>query len=532
MTLSRRHFLAGSTAMLAAFGILSRKAYAFTTTLPLPPLVDLAETSGIAAFTAQRAKHAFVAGTDSDTYGYSGSYLGPIFRVRSGSTMQVKFKNELDVPTTVHWHGVFVPAVQDGGPHNLVEPSAVWEPKLTINQRASTAWYHPHPHGDTARQVHMGLAGLIYIEDETIAGLNLPSRYGVDDFPIVLQDRSFDAKGAMVYDASPMAVMHGSRGSNILVNGALAPWATVYKGLVRLRLLNGANARNFLLTFDDARSFHVIGNDNGFLPKPVEMSQLLIAPGERYEVLVDFGDGQGATLQTYPDHNSRFGNGFMQGLKARIASMTAETQPIMRFEADQSIAAVGTRLPVQLLELSPADETLGTKTRSFVLDSMMMANMPMMQEGGMMNMGGMDHSKMSSPDNMAGMDHSKMSGMGDMMSGQGMGMGMKMAINGKTFDMNRIDADPALGSAEIWDVTGTEMAHPFHVHGASFRILQLDGSAPPEHMAGWKDTVLVNESARLLVKFDQPATKGSPFMLHCHILEHEDAGMMAQFITV
>jgi blue copper oxidase len=114
----------------------------------------------------------------------------------------------------------------------------------------------------------------------------------------------------------------------------------------------------------------------------------------------------------------------------------------------------------------------------------------------------------------------------------GLAMGMKMGINGKTFDMTRIDAEVKLGDKEIWELRGTEMAHPFHIHGASFRILNLDGAPPPAHQAGQKDTVLVNEWAQLLVSFDQPGDASKPFMFHCHILEHEDAGMMAQYVTV
>jgi FtsP/CotA-like multicopper oxidase with cupredoxin domain len=105
-----------------------------------------------------------------------------------------------------------------------------------------------------------------------------------------------------------------------------------------------------------------------------------------------------------------------------------------------------------------------------------------------------------------------------------------MCINGKTHDMARIDEEVKLGTSEIWQVFSVGMAHPFHIHGASFRILSINGEPPPAHVAGWKDVVLVDDKVELVVRFDRPASRRSPFMYHCHILEHEDAGMMGQYI--
>ena len=114
----------------------------------------------------------------------------------------------------------------------------------------------------------------------------------------------------------------------------------------------------------------------------------------------------------------------------------------------------------------------------------------------------------------------------------GLAAGMKMGINGKPFDKTRLDVTVNRGSKEIWEVRGTEMAHPFHIHGASFRILSLDGAPPPAHLSGPKDTVLINEVAELLISFDQVTDPAKPFVFHCDILEHQDAGMMAQYMTM
>ena len=103
-------------------------------------------------------------------------------------------------------------------------------------------------------------------------------------------------------------------------------------------------------------------------------------------------------------------------------------------------------------------------------------------------------------------------------------------INGRPFDIGRIDIETKLGTAEIWEVISVGMAHPFHVHGALFRVLSIEEKPPPAHLAGWKDTLLVEDKAELLVAFDRPASRTHPFMFHCHILEHEEAGLMGQYI--
>ena len=118
------------------------------------------------------------------------------------------------------------------------------------------------------------------------------------------------------------------------------------------------------------------------------------------------------------------------------------------------------------------------------------------------------------------------------MGGMGMGMGPPVGINGQVFDMARIDFQPQLGSTEIWEVSPSMMAHPFHVHGVIFRVLSVDGKPPAAHLAGGKDTILLDAPAELLMHFTRPATNETPFMFHCHILEHEDAGMMGQYATV
>lgn len=527
MALSRRKLLLATAA--TAFGAgalitanrrnpttLKQISNEFFSYLPIPRLIDAREVGNRIALNAQAGETEFFPNFRTESYGYSAPYLGPVIRAYRGDTITMDVTNLLGKTTTVHWHGLFVPSEFDGGPYNSIVPGQSWQPTFKVDQVASTAWFHPHPHGDTARQAYMGLAGLIYIEDESSQDLGLPGRYGLDDIPLIIQDRKFSADGELIYDPAAMDVLHGFRGDTIVVNGMYGPVAEVPQGIVRLRILNGANARNFRLEFDDRRAMHVIANDNGFIAAPIEVKELTIAPGERYEVLVDFSNGESTVLLTYPDQNGRPANSVVDQLN-KVAKDPADIfTPVMRFDPVAGISVVTKTIPSKLVGLPLPIPPPDAKRRTFILDSMAAVNVPLSQGSGSME--GMDHSAMSNPMTLTG--------------GSATPPSMKMGINGKTFDMTRIDAEVKLGAREIWELRGTEMAHPFHIHGASFRILNLDGAPPPAYQAGNKDTVLVNEWAQLLVSFDQPGDASKPFMFHCHILEHEDAGMMAQYATI
>ena len=274
------------------------------THLPIPTLIDAAKQGNAVYLKAMSGRHAFIEGKPTGTFGYSAPILGPVMRVRRGDEVQVIVENALNTGTTVHWHGLLAPGYNDGGPQQLIQPGENWRPVLKINQPAATLWFHPHPHHDTARQIYMGLTGVMIIDDGSDAKLDLPRTYGVDDLPVILQDRSIDSDGSIGYDndnLNALDIAYGARGDIIVVNGAIAPIAKVPAGLVRLRLLNAANAQNFDLRFKDRRTFHIIASDGGFLAAPVAVTQLMISPAERFEILVDFSDGKAVALETGPD---------------------------------------------------------------------------------------------------------------------------------------------------------------------------------------------------------------------------------------
>ncbi len=389
MSYSRRRFFLGSAAAATVLGAgtvaalkkldtagLIEESNEFYTILPIPELLDAREFENQIQLRAKAGRAEFLPNLETDTLGYSAPYLGPVIRVYRGDTVNFSVTNTMDKATTINWHGIFVPSEVDGGPNNLIEPGGIWQPALKIDQPASTAWYHPHPHGDTARQVYMGLAGLIYVEDGSSAELGLPVRYGLDDLPLILQDKNIGPEGELTYDGSPEAVLHGSRGDTIVVNGAIGPVADVPRGIVRLRMLNGANARNFRLEFDDEREFYVIANDNGFLSAPIARKELTIAPGERFEVLVDFSHGRITSLLTYPDNRGRPASSLSDRITALFLAATDILTPVLRFDPIDDISVAVNAMPSKLVDLPEPMRPADARRRAFILDSMIAFNAP------------------------------------------------------------------------------------------------------------------------------------------------------------
>jgi blue copper oxidase len=491
---TRRDFLLGGTALalmsslFSSKGALAQGGYTFDTPLAIPPIDAGTVLGGVRVFdlSLQNGKTEFFKGFETDTSGINGSYLGPVLRMQSGETVRMHVTNNLGQVSTLHWHGFNLPASADGGPHQPINPGEVWSPEFMIHEGASTMWYHSHQMHQTAPQVWSGLAGMIIIDDEVSAGLSLPSDYGVDDIPLVLQDRRFKRDGSMPYDASMHDQMAGMIGNIPVINGTVLPYFNVTTGKLRIRLLNGANGSIYNLAFADGRSFVQIASDGGLLAAPVALSHLRLAPGERAEIIVDFGVNETVLLQSVAA-NTRGSMG--------MGMMAGEQNPqfdLIEFRAGASLRpseAVPETL-TSLAEVSPKD---ASRTRKFLLE---------------------------------------MPGMGPMRM---LGMGGGYTINGHSMDMEYIDEVVKLGETEIWEIANAgPMTHPFHIHNTQFRILDRDGHPPAANEAGLKDTVVVDpgEVVRILIRFEHYTDSTHPYMYHCHILEHEDAGMMGQFTVV
>lgn len=305
---SRRRFLVGLAASPVALALscsatatprpLSDDA-ARRRPLPIPPLADsTVDDEGTRTFRLRAAPGAtsIVAGMTTATWGYNGSILGPTLRARDGETVAVEFENALPVPSTVHWHGMHLPARCDGGPHQTVAPGGRWRPAWTIRQRAATLWYHPHPHGETEKHLYRGLAGLFIVDDD-VSPDALPHEYGRDDIPLIIQDRKFTSTGALdESDASDVGLL----GDTIVTNGIANAYLSVPSERVRLRVLNGSGGRLYNLGFADDREFHLIASDGGLLAEPVAARRVQLSPGERVEIVVAVTPGTSAFLRSFP----------------------------------------------------------------------------------------------------------------------------------------------------------------------------------------------------------------------------------------
>ncbi|MEM9724260.1 MAG: multicopper oxidase domain-containing protein [Pseudomonadota bacterium] len=463
--------------------------------LPILPLTDLTQTTPeIVGLKLGRGSHDFGTGVNSGTLGVNADYLGPVLRVKSGQDLPFAVQNTLDEKVALHWHGLHVPGAVDGGPHQEIDPGATWRPIVPIRQRGSMNWFHSHTHGTTAPQTYHGLAGVMLVEDDASLAADLPNTYGVDDLTLVLQDKAFDATGRLFYELTGAVFEDGFEGDTLVVNGAIGPVShRAPAGLVRLRLLNASNARFLTLSCAAGAPLVVIASEGGFLASPVETATLTIMPGERYEVLIDMRAAEQSALRVSYGGEAEG----LAWLSQRFTGAPVKTALILN--ADPSLPAFDGAMPKTLATLAPPRREDARVTRDFEL-----------------NMGDADLAALAR-------DWGNLCGAG--------GMG----VNGRPMKMDRIDFQVSRGEPEIWRITADDMGHPFHIHGCSFRILRQNGQAPPAYAEGWKDMVEVQDGAgasEVLVTFDHPADAATPYMFHCHILEHEDCGMMGQFTVV
>ncbi|USK62405.1 multicopper oxidase family protein [Peribacillus asahii] len=425
--------------------------------LKMPPVLESDnEKEVVYTIRAQKGETEIFDDTKTKTYGYNGAFLGPVLRLSKGDAVKIRLINELDEVTTFHWHGLEVPGEVDGGPHNVLKPEEKKVIEFEVTQEASTLWFHPHPKGNTAEQVYNGLAGLIYIEDDNSKSLRLPNEYGKNDIPLIFQDKTFDDKKQLNYSAAMNE--DGTIGDTLLINGMLNPKLTVKKEKVRLRLLNGSNARNYTFKLNTGDSFVQVATDGGFLNEPVTLKEITLTPSERAEIVVDFSQ-----LNTEKD----------------LALINEDGLILLPFEVSNQ---------------SGEDSSIPGKMNNFSITEEEM-NLPVTKKV-------------------------KFFGMMDMVT-----------INGKKFDAERIDFTQKQGVTEVWEVYNKPdamggMIHPVHIHGTQFKIISRNGEEPPENEQGWKDSFSIKPDERVKIAI-QFKYKGV-YMLHCHILEHEDNGMMAQ----
>jgi FtsP/CotA-like multicopper oxidase with cupredoxin domain len=469
---------ASALALVAAGGVLYSRAdtsnidqLRFENELKVPPLLEPREEDGRKVFDVrlQTGTSHFLPGKPAETWGVNGPYLGPTLRAGRGDQVVLRVRNGLPETTTVHWHGMQLPAAADGGPHQPISPGATWEPHWRIDQPAATLWYHPHPHGQTADHVYRGVAGLFILDDPEANALRLPEDYGVDDIPVIIQDKRLHDDGSLDFSQRLISPI-GRLGDTILVNGTHDPHVEIHDERIRLRLLNASNARVYNIGFSDARPFHLIATEAGLLEASQQLTRVQLSPGERAEIVATFESGEDVVLQSFePDLGTNFFEGRYAGADDSFDLLQIRAAPRLA-----PSASVPTRLAAPGVQEEDA-----ARARRFELNG--------------------------------------------------------TAINGKDMNLGRIDAVVKANTTEIWEVRNASgTPHNFHPHGASFRVIEYGGGAPPPHLSGWKDTVYVapRETVRLLLRFGGYADPDLPYMFHCHVLQHEDRGMMGQFVVV
>ncbi|EKT64962.1 multicopper oxidase CueO [Providencia burhodogranariea] len=539
----RRDFIKLSTMAYAASALplWSRIAVAAEnySTLAIPPLIE-PDSQGQIQLAIKQGSSQFIPGKKTTTWGYNGDLLGPALSLKNGQSVNINIVNQLPEETTVHWHGLEISGEQDGGPQAIIRPNESRKVNFTINQPEATCWFHPHTHGITGYQVAMGLAGLVIIKDDESNKHGLPNTWGVDDIPVILQDKRLKEDGQIDYQLDVMTAAVGWFGDLMLTNGAVFPKHIAPKGWLRLRLLNGCNARSLNISISDGRKMYVVASDGGLLAEPIAVTELPILMGERFEVLIDASDGRSFDLVTLP----------VNQMGMTIAPFN---QPLPVLHIETTMSAGAGELPSVLGAIPTIPSVKGLNRRRFHLMMDMrldMQGMMMLRERygdqAMGNMGGhgamMDGHMMSS-NNGSGMgmmkhgnmNHSNMSGMpsgsGDTDANQ-LDIHNANTINGQVFSMTEAAFDAPMNRQEVWVISGRGdmMLHPFHVHGTRFRILKENGKPVEPHRQGWKDIVKVEgQVSEVLVEFKHPATKQHPYMAHCHLLEHEDTGMMMGF---
>lgn len=445
--------------------------------LPIPPLAEASNEGGTKVFDleARKGQSEIMPGTQTDTWGYSADYLGPTIRATEGDNVRLRIKNSVDEITTVHFHGMHLPAEMDGGPHQYIEPGKTWEPEFQIRQQAATLWYHPHPHGESARHTYRGLAGLFIIDDDNPAAAELPHEYGVDDIPLVLQDKRFNSNGSLDERDLPDV---GLLGDTAMVNGITDPEFRAETGRVRFRILDGSIMRLYNLKFSDDRPFQVIASDGGLLGEPREVTSLILSPGERAEIIVDFQQGDDVMLQAAP-----FPENFFQGnwdIDDAPNFGLGDSFDLLHVTGPQSGATpAAAALPASLNPTAVEQlDVQGAPTRDFQMSW--------------------------------------------------------FQINGRQMNMSRIDDTIDHDGWEVWTVKNNDnWIHNFHVHDTQFRVVGFDGDQGVMK-DGWKDTVMLvpGAEAKIAVRFTDYTSNRWPYMYHCHLLYHEDQGMMGQFLVI
>jgi spore coat protein A len=463
-------------------------------------------------------------------WGYNGLWPGPTFEVRKGQALSVKWLNQLPskhfLPIDYTIHGAQTLPQSDGYPDSWftsdgkVGAVAGANPTRHPNQQSATMlWYHDHALGITRLNVYAGLAGFYLIRDDEEDALNLPG--GAYEILLMIQDRSFGVDGSLLYppakDGTHPMWMQEFFGDTICVNGKAAPFLEVEPRKYRFRLVNGSNSRFYHLTLVpadasgkpsgrpvDAPPFRQIGTDGGLLPRPLSLHYLIVSPGERFDLILDFSEHKGENLALINDAPAPYARG------GQIVP-----SDVMLFKVTKPLSGKDTSsLPDTLVPWSPLDPSHAVRERILAL------------------------TEMDRPSD---------------------GYTMIGLLGQKHWD-DPITEDPKAGSMEVWSFANTTGdVHPMHIHLVQFQVLNrqtfdvktylqtgklvftgIPMAPESNERPAWKDTIKTYSGyiTRVIARFDLPlGTQVNPgdefrYVWHCHVLEHEDNEMMRPYKVV
>jgi len=494
--MTRRHLLR-LMAVSAAVGAARTRAFA----VPVGPDVELTLTAApddvsvlpgtptrVWRFTGQ-----LIAGPADTLQSLPGSYLGPVIRLRRGQKVRIRFRNRLSEDSIVHWHGLDVPEAADGHPRLAIGPGREYVYDFDVTNRAGTYWYHAHPHMRTGAQVYQGLAGLMLVRDPEEEALALPS--GDAELVWVLQDRRLDARNQLVFHGGGMMeMMNGFLGDRVFVNGRPQPTMDVDAAWHRVRVLNGSNARIYKLAWSRDLPMILIGGDGGLLERPVRQPSLTLAPGQRADLLLDLTGlpaGSDVHLDSQPFAEAEAGIVGMMGMMGGGSSVRNGAPLRVMTLRTRARGGPAFRIPDRL---STFDASWSALTDAPI------RRVPLSFQR------------------------------------------MQWLMAGRTFAMDDVAPEEMVrtGSTHLWEFVnlpngmGMQAAHPIHLHGRQFRVVGRTGGRATSTLRdgvadeGWRDTVLVlpGETVRVQVTFTQHP---GVYLYHCHVLEHEDMGMMRNF---
>ncbi len=441
--------------------------------------------------TVQEGTKELVPGKQTPTYGVNGDFLAPTLIMQGGDSVSIVVQNQLATSTTMHWHGLHVPAKYDGGPHQTIGAGKSWNPRFRMLNSAGTYWYHPHGEGKTEYQVARGIAGMIIVHDKEEQSLDLPRSYGVDDFPVIIQTKAFDE----LYQFSIATEMD----TLCLVNGTVNPVLKAPAQVIRLRLLNGSSMRSYYLGLSNNKNVHLIATDGGLIRQSLSLKRLRLSPGERAEILIDLQSmqGQQINLRNYGSEltdgiygAAHVGNGMAVIHDYAANKLNGADYDLLKLDVVAPSANPVTSIAQQLVSYTSLTESQATVHRSIEL----------------------------APESMS---------MEKMVMGP-------FVMNGKHFSMDEVNERVHKDAIEVWTLKNSTMiAHPFHIHDVQFEVLDVNGGAVPDFNRGKKDVVLVmpQQSLRFITQFSDFADSTVPYMYHCHMLHHEDDGMMGSFVV-